>query len=466
MASYDFSAPFVAARIIDNEGNIFPLWANTQGSTQSTFSSESRIDIGALAFLQSVTVELDLSGLPKISASLAPPYEQAIKFLDSKLADSGGANYLEVQFGYTGGVGGGSAVLSPVYGGLLMNPEVDISEEVTIQLNAQGTGGFALVRQVGTRTAREGETRRELIRRIVRGPNNSRNLRVDFTDADTNDRCRTLLDQTVTYTQGGRSDWFAIWELTNSAKCWLLLIDDTLRVLSRASRLTSAPTRKLYLYNYPGGLQGLTRRPGQTQDDAVGLYPILQFSSPTNAVYLPAAVRGVVMEDVDDTSREAVREDINDSSERPERTGEGAVEMEGDEVLADIDETTGDGGERRPGDPADQEALESAREDFIRGGNLGVQVELETLGIPDIVPGEVVQVAGVGQRFGRHNYGVHKVTHNVGLDGFTSQLTCVSNVDSLLAGIEGEGPANTQEAQTHRTDTVDATADEDQGVPA
>jgi hypothetical protein len=464
--SYDFSGPFVAARILDDEGNIFPLWTDTARSA-STFSSDSEIEIGALAFLQTVTVELNLAALPKISANLSPTFKEGLRFIDSKLADSGGANFIEVQLGYTGGVGeSASAVLSPVFGGMLLNPEISISEDISITLNAQGTGGFSMVRQTGTRSARDGESRRDLITRIARGPNAARQLTLDFSSPDEeNGEAKQLLDEPVSYTQGGRSDWFALWELANSCRCWMLLVGDELRFLSRSQALRGDPTRILRLYNYPGGrLGGLTNDPN-SQDSEVGIYPIISFDSPTNAVYLPGSVRGIVMEDVSETTREATREDVTDATVERVQSAPGPSGPGDERVMPPPEEDTGDGGERLPGDPANREALQSARAEFRRGGNLGIQLEIETIGIPDIFPGEVVQVRGVGARFERHNYGVHKVTHNIGVGGFTTNLTLVSSTDSLLqTGESSSAEANTREARPQSDDQVTATPDRNQAV--
>jgi phage protein D len=80
---------------------------------------------------------------------------------------------------------------------------------------------------------------------------------------------------------------------------------------------------------------------------------------------------------------------------------------------------------------------------------MGVKLDIETLGIPDLLPGDVVAVRGIGKRLASEsgNFGVQKVTHTVGGSSYTTKLEVLSNVGELSAkiatGLLPVGPTNT-----------------------
>jgi hypothetical protein len=109
----------------------------------------------ALAFVQEITIETQLAHLPIITVQLNPPYRDAI-------------NFLEVQFGYISSTTGAGALVSPVYSGVLLKPEVALGQDVTITLNAQGVSGFSATRQAGGRTFNN-VTRLQMITAVAEG---------------------------------------------------------------------------------------------------------------------------------------------------------------------------------------------------------------------------------------------------------------------------------------------------------
>jgi hypothetical protein len=453
LAQFDYSGPFVAARIRDVDGNTFPLWTNVGGSETDPVEVPGGEDLQALAFLQEVTVQMGLSFVPQISAQLAPPFREGILFLNSRLADAAGSNVLEVQLGYTGGTGSAGPVLTPPMEAVIMNPDISIDVEIQITLNGQGTGGFSAWRRTGTRVTREGTTRRSLIQEIADGLG----VEVNFEDPDSdpNSDARELLDEEgLSWSQGGKTDWMAMWELTDSARCHMSLVGRTLFILSKRARILGQPLRTYRFYDYPGGsIGGRTRGVGASDGQTSADLPILSFTSSTNAVWLPPASLNVVLRDVNESSREAETTVLNDASEAPARSGEGAASPPTgtDTGLPEPDEATGDGGQTLPGAPDVPEAVREAQEEFSRGGHLGIQVEIETIGDPQVLPGDAVRLAGLGRRFDDRTYVVHKITHQIGLGGFTTNLELVTNVDSLIEQFQGaqrtSGPTNTQETR-------------------
>lgn len=447
MAAYDFYSPWFGAAIVNSDGSRFPLWSNAWGGA-SVRPSDVPEDVPALSYVTDASLEITLGEVPTMSVTLNPPFREGIAFLDSELIEWG-ASTLELQFGYTGG----QSIRSPVYSGIMLQPAISIGAEITITLNAHGTGGFSALRQQGSRTADAGETRRNLIRRIIRGPGQGRDLELDFSDADADDGNRQALDESVQYSQGSKSDWLAAWELTRAADCNMLLVGNTIRVLSTRRRLTADPTRTLRLYDFPKG------QLGPSEQGTGGEFPILSFGSNTMAVYLPGAIRATVMRDVSDETRQPVERVMTDASEAHPRTGQGVVEPPETTAMPGLDTGTGDGGEQFPGDPEDPEAartVSAMRSDYT---SMGIQAEIGTVGIPDILPGEVVRVLGVGRRVSG-NYAVFKISHSLGSGGFETKLEGRSNVGQLMAGRPGVGPTG-RDAEPPPDDTIEVLAQEE-----
>lgn len=444
MASFDYSAPFVAARIIDREGDAFPLWTNISGVEATRPNIPGPDELQALAFLQEVQVKMDQGYVPTITAQLAPPFRDGIRFLDSRLVDAGGDNRLEVQFGYTAGTSGG-AVLSPVFIGTISKPDITVDIEVQIALNAQGLGGYGATRGEGNIVAREGETRRQLIERIAGA--GGRILRVNFEDVDSepNGAAATALNAPAEgFAQGNRTDWLALYQLANQTRCWMSLVGDTLFWLSRRHRLLQPPRRVYRMYDYPGGrLEALTPDALRGLDARGATLPLLSFTSATEAAWL-AHGRGFQQRDVDPASQEAVEAEIT-----PASMAEPVGAPTGSVTVADAAEPPA--ARTVPGDPGDTEARTTAEEDASRGSNLGVQIEIEVPGDPQILPGDTIRIAGLGARFDQNTYAVYTVTHSAGVGGFTTNLVAISNIDSLLSRFDGgeaaTGAPNTAEVE-------------------
>jgi hypothetical protein len=69
-------------------------------------------------------------------------------------------------------------------------------------------------------------------------------------------------------------------------------------------------------------------------------------------------------------------------------------------------------------------------------------MEVSTLGMPDLIPSDVVAIHGLGKRFDS-TYGVFEVTHRLGVSGYTTSMTLYSNTAAMLqTAIDAVGPPN------------------------
>jgi phage protein D len=100
-----------------------------------------------------------------------------------------------------------------------------------------------------------------------------------------------------------------------------------------------------------------------------------------------------------------------------------------------------------PGDPADKETLQDVHHAFDTYSlGMALPLDVETIGMPTIEPGDVVRIRGLGKKLDQ-NYGVFKVNHSLGASGFTTALHLISNTADALESQMRDLAAGNQNAQ-------------------
>lgn len=432
--AYDFYAPFLSATLVTERGERFPFWTADQGLPGVA---------PGRPYLAELTVKFQLANIPVITARLTPPYEDGIGFLDSEHIEWG-TSKLEVQFGYVTGTD--TAVLSPIFTGILLKPDIQLGSDLSITLNAQGLSTFNVTSQTGLRYLRG--TRRAIVERLLQGPDpaNPRPLRLDDGDmarAPAEVR-RAWSEDIIEIQQGGVSDWQWILTLVWEVRGYFYMLGDALAVFPRDTRATAQPRKRFAIYHYPDGRLGPSADPPT--------FPILSVSSPSMGVYLPGYLRGSILQGVNSSTRQVERRVIDDSTVRMGRTGRGGANQAPSGANPGAT-PQGDGLDVMPGPPADrrlQEQVAAAQQDFAQ--RAGIKLEIETLGVPDLLPGETIAVRGLGVRLDGPNYMVFDVTHTVGGNGYTTRLTAYANIsETWTRAIDPAGPipARTPTASLH-----------------
>jgi len=505
---YDFSNPFMIATIVTPDGK-YPLWTNNKEAVIANRNDGGgNYDVGlrALSFLSEIVVEVQLALLPIIKATLTPPFREAVALMDSKLL-TWGVNTIEVQFGYVSDTTS-NTVLSPVYSGILMKPEVNFGTDITITLNAIGVSGLAASTQSGTRTF-SFNTRLEIItacaeghiqdprkqgdktqtqglnsttvdpideslknqnpETVLRSPRTgiaglvgglfnkaagalvatvgkpTRNVKINY-DAlkDDPELLKKLVgpEPRLPYVQGGRTDWHVIREICDEIGCVFVMEGANLKIIPR--NYTKKTKRHFRLFDFPNG--GLY--------PAQGEFPILSASSPTMAMFLPGASRGIAVRGIDEDTKEPKTTVINDASENTSRTSDGGVAPVDGEVFSGTDDSTGDGQTTMPGSPGDEDAVGKAKSEFQKMSHgMGVNLTIESLADPKLFPGDMIEVRGLGWRFSG-SYVVFKTIHTFGGNGSTMSLECFSNAGKVESQIKAQGNVAKQTEPTTEDEGV------------
>jgi hypothetical protein len=479
-APYDFLNPFMAVALLTAKGQRVPLWTNTEDPGGGHILTPAQIrsefdDITSIPWVSEVQVTTNLGGYPIITVTLTPPYRDAIRLLDSNLMEWG-RTLIEVQLGYIFGTQG-LPNLSPVYRGVTTKPEIQLGAETVIKLHAHGVGAYSMVRNERGLIV-NGQTRKFVLDKLIEGNQegdspgiknpSGKNFSLNTeafdkaTDSEINaEQKKRWTEEKINFAQGYKSDFQAVMDLCLEALCWPVFIGSELHIIARGN-LDDAPQFVLSLFDFENGTVG----------PSTGVYPILGATSPTMHVYMPPEQFGLR------------QSSIKSAKVRDPKTKEPEVE---EKIVGDIGQPTGGGKSAQqlgaldpaagaPAKIADtNNPLEdaSAQYEYERSRvQAGVVLQLDSLGIPDIVPGSVINVRGLGVRISGPklgNYAVRQVTHTYNTSGFITSLDCwvASSPLNRSHGIAVIKP-NFKEAEKKNPNSkneVDRKADPTQGTP-
>lgn len=437
LVSYDFSAPYAAASIYNVDTRVLvPLW--TSANYASTSVLGRAVTVKGLSYVTEISVSTYLSTLPTIQVHLSMPYRDGIDLLNSDLLEFNRSNII-VDFGYVSGITGGTSFTKSV-AALMLLPQVNFSAE-GIDITLNGRGSFSVDASCRYLTI-PGVTRREVFEALASGPDpaNPRKLTVDFTVANQDKTVSAILDAELgSYGASGMSDWHAMRQLAEECRCYLYVVgggtvtndsgstetgSDKILLLPHASLFGNIPTKTF------------TMMAPQSIGAKTGIYPILNASVPSTQQYLAKEIRGIATKGIDSEDRTYSQTLVEDDGfPRLGVANSGVKSSNGPSRscwFPYVDPGSLDGTRHLPDTPEDPDRVAKIQAAYaaMAPQTYGLNVNLDTLGIPDIIPGEVVVVQGLSDRIDA-TYGVYKVTHTLEEGGFTTHLECWSNTTAM-----------------------------------
>ena len=225
--------------------------------------------------------------------------------------------------------------------------------------------------------------------------------------------------------QSAQSDWFFIQYIVRAANCdaWLEPSSSsegrqTLRVLRRETVLGSTP---LFSFVMRGNA------------DFEVYFPIFEFETQAEGVWLPGSATTIRTGELNPTTGSVTdlitsRDESTVPSAGPVVVAPGGAVVEDTAVRAAVAAEGDTAGEHiyvseRDPRTAVEVATAHLTESALRGG--GIQATITTIGIPDLFPGTMVGVLGVGVFNGL--YLVQKVTHRLSAEEWTMTLELINN---------------------------------------
>ena len=385
-----------------------------------------------LPIVEGVTLELSLGMIAKTAINIAAPFDLGLKLLESSLFKVG--NLYEVQLGYPK-----SGRFTPWFVSTAQKPSIRITgdEGLSGTLNGDG-GGMAAIRGQSAKVY-EGKSYREIIEEIAE----THKWGVVFKDeASALEMIAAVglggeehpLDKTrATASQRNLSDWFFIQKMCIDAGCDAFLApdksDESTNILYIKRRKESLSRPPLYKFIMRGNADFSTA------------FPMFDFEIEPVGVYLPGGAVKTTSSDVDPLSKKRVDVEATAETSDEAALGEGKVptssekDVEGKKiqlVAADGNQRTGQFMNISARDPRGAPDVCQATRNILafRGG---VNANISSYAIPELFPGSIVELAGVGVF--NSNYWVESMTHTASDTEWTMSLKLVNN-GSASGGLE------------------------------
>jgi len=449
MAAMDPSGFQMAIRVITTEGDAYPLWMtpsmsdtnDTLATVDAALGTEGDALINGLPCVESVTITMGPGLNSKLTVALAMPFDIGLKVLSSPLLRIG--NKIECQIGYTK-----AGRFMPWISAMSAKPEVNINPEDGLSVTLNGEGGAFIALRNSRSTVYENRSYADILEAIT--------SRTEYSGIDlllpdstgSEDELYRLREQT---SQGNQSDWFFIQHLARTANCdaWMEPSRDrdgrqTLQIVRRSTAMEKAP-RFTFLMR------------GNANFDTH--FPILEFDSPAEGTWLPGSatsvgvggfdvstggVFGLVVARGNATPVAAAPTappagslaatlavidsafDIPATNESIAGTGSTTISETNIQLAIVVDpDNVGEFLHVSERDQRGAAAVATAHQTEAAIAHGGIHVTITTIGIPDLFPGETVEVHGVGLFDGA--YLVQNITHTVAAGDWSMTVEILSN---------------------------------------
>ena len=259
-------------------------------------------------------------------------------------------------------------------------------------------------------------------------------------------------DEQLPIVKGARSAWWFIRETIKRFGLELVIRGN--KILIREPKVWKNDQPK-YVFSYHGNIQ---------TDLEVPVLPILDFYSPSAYVWLGPGIGGVLQSDISPDNKKEISRLVTASDPRQE-----ALDLvkrittfgQAKTVIEQVKNVTrtGDGEYSGGSSEYDAYSVMPGSPDGAVGGqvlnelrslnhNRGIQADITTLGLPAILPADVIGVTGIAPEGTKEDdawfdgkYGVMVAEHNFGTSGTSTKIKCVKNFfpKQLIDGVEATG---------------------------
>jgi hypothetical protein len=469
---------FQIAVVMNLHGGIrLPLWTKQQGGQGNSAalaavgspvaasgpgSSADLLNLD-LPIVTSVSVELSLGHVGKVTVDIGTTYDLGMKLLDSQFFVVG--NLLEVQIGYQR-----AQRFLPWVVAQTAKPSISINADdgMTATLNGEG-GGFSALRGVSNKTF-EGKSYKEIIEAICAeshwdvefssdlklssgDPLAGLGINAGGVDPDGLTKKRDMVSQ------ANMTDWFFVQHIAYAAGCHVYMGP----AAEKTGRFKLVVTKRKDSFSSQPRYRFVSRG----RSDFITSFPALSFESESEFVWLPGGAVKVSTQDINPQTKKTERHDATQQTSSEPTLGDAGSPNSAEKTVdgALIKLTSADGtdrtGEHLVVSARDhrgpKELSQSHRDELaVRGG---VTAKLTSFGIPELLPGDVVQLDALGIFNGL--YGINSLTHTANDTEWTMSMDLINN--ATAAGIFEQFFVTQPEESKTNTGTVDESSPQASG---
>lgn len=387
-----------------------------------------------VTFVESVSVKVSILRLFELEVNLAPPFYEGIKLLQSGLLGVGfhyekstgvqslsvdgqstksktkiNLNEMRVQISYGGKT-------SRAYNAFLLPPEIDLGLD-GISIKMRGIGLLWKSTKNNSRSTFTSETRESIIRKLL---NDGQDVTVEVSD-----KAKDALSVPETLNQN-KQDHEMVQDLLEKSNCVGMEIG--------ADQLGGMPVYQIKHKSETRNTQSSASFVAYQQiDPNRGVFPLLSISTSTTNLELPGGAFGKKAYTFNKDSKTSSTTDVGPSTyvqgdgKSPgvsDKVATGDPTMAGANVDADGNPVPGGppiGMPEKAGSTSLLDRVKGAVHDYM---DKVFEYELSTVGIVDMLPGQMVNVAVGDVGFLTGAYDLWEVTHTVSMEGCETKMTC------------------------------------------